>query len=485
MKQPVRAALALVAVGSLFAGGWIIDRQRTASRSTLSGFFESQPAQVGSKVGGRVERIAVREGDAVRAGQTLVELDSASTAAQLAQRLAAAQEAAAAQALVDAGPRKEDVESGRQAYREASAALAEALAGARPEEIGQARARVRQAQAALDKAEAGPRPEEKRQAIAQAFAAKSKLDAAVRGLTPDEIAQYKDRLDSASSQAKLASQDYTRYAALFSQQAVTRQQLDTARANLSDASAREQEAKDAYANAVAGTPKEELDTLKYEYGAAQQALALLDAGTRPEDIAAARAERDAAVQALNLLLAGTRKEDVDAARARAAQAKSALDALIAGSRAQEKAQARAAALQARAAVAAALVDVDEHVIRAPCDGTVDRVLVADGDVVGVGTPLVRVDDPTDIWIRVYVPERLLARIRTGSHASLRVDGIDRAEDAVVESIAAQGEFTPANLQTPDERGKQVFEVRLRLASPDARVKAGMYATVRTIGGVTP
>jgi hypothetical protein len=56
---------------------------------------------------------------------------------------------------------------------------------------------------------------------------------------------------------------------------------------------------------------------------------------------------------------------------------------------------------------------------------------------------------------------------------------------VVDSVSTQGEFTPANLQTPDDRGKQVFGVRLRLATPDLRVKAGMAATVKQIGGWTP
>jgi HlyD family secretion protein len=51
----------------------------------------------------------------------------------------------------------------------------------------------------------------------------------------------------------------------------------------------------------------------------------------------------------------------------------------------------------------------------------------------------------------------------------------------VESIATRGEFTPANLQTPDERGKQVFGVRLRLKTTDKNVKAGMYSTVKRMG----
>jgi HlyD family secretion protein len=90
-------------------------------------------------------------------------------------------------------------------------------------------------------------------------------------------------------------------------------------------------------------------------------------------------------------------------------------------------------------------------------------------------------DPNDIWIRVYVPESRLAEVRPGSGATLRVDGVPGTLDAVVESVSQRGEFTPANLQTPDERGKQVFGVRLRLRRPDSRIKAGMYATVTSLG----
>jgi hypothetical protein len=51
----------------------------------------------------------------------------------------------------------------------------------------------------------------------------------------------------------------------------------------------------------------------------------------------------------------------------------------------------------------------------------------------------------------------------------------------VESISTKGEFTPGNLQSPDERALQVFAVRLRLAHPDSRIKAGMYVTVKRVG----
>ena len=76
-------------------------------------------------------------------------------------------------------------------------------------------------------------------------------------------------------------------------------------------------------------------------------------------------------------------------------------------------------------------------------------------------------------MRVYVPESRLARFSVGSDAvPLRIDGISEPVPPWWRASPPRGEFTPANLQTPEERGKQVFGVRLRLKQPDARVKAG-------------
>src|SRR5207244_952473 len=113
-----------------------------------------------------------------------------------------------------------------------------------------------------------------------------------------------------------------------------------------------------------------------------------------------------------------------------------------------------------AAHAAALANVlssesnlKDRVVRAEQAGIVERVLVSEGDLMSPSQPVIRMDDPADIWMRVYVPERLLALVLVGDSADLTVDGITGPVSARVESIATRGEYTPANLQTPDERGK--------------------------------
>jgi multidrug resistance efflux pump len=270
---------------------------------------------------------------------------------------------------------------------------------------------------------------------------------------------------------------------LFQEGAISRQQVDRARADLEASAARREEMAQALRRAEEGTPREELDQAREAHRQAQAALDLLLAGSRPEDIEAAAAEAAVARNNLQLLLRGTRPEEIRAAEARLAQARAVLEELRAGSRRERIAQARAAARAAAATAQGSRETLEERVVRAPRDGVVERLLIAAGDLVAPGTPVVRIADPTDLWLRVYVPESSLASVSVGAGAELRIDGIAEPVAAVVESIATRGEFTPANLQTPEERGKQVFGVRLRLQRPDPRVKAGMYATVRRIGGL--
>jgi HlyD family secretion protein len=172
---------------------------------------------------------------------------------------------------------------------------------------------------------------------------------------------------------------------------------------------------------------------------------------------------------------------VASARARLAEAQAQLTELHHGSRAEDVAQARAAAANADQQARSEMDKVAERQVKAPLTGVVERVLVAVGDLVSAGSPLMRLADPDDIWLRVYLPEEHLAQVKVGDAADLKIDGIGESVPARVDTIATQGEFTPANLQTPGDRGKQVYAIRLRLAHPDPRVKAGMEATVTRMG----
>ena len=85
-------------------------------------------------------------------------------------------------------------------------------------------------------------------------------------------------------------------------------------------------------------------------------------------------------------------------------------------------------------------------------------------------------DPRDIWLRAYIAEPDLGRVRVGHPARVTVDAFpgEPFEGRVTE-VASQAEFTPRNVQTQKERVNLVFRVKIAIANPDGRLKPGMRA----------
>ncbi len=464
---------------------YIVERNRSRQRSQLSGFFENQPTEVSSRVQGRIKSIRVQEGDRVQKGALLVEMETTALSQDTAAHADQAEQAKQQYEEVLNGPRAEDIRKQRAVVAENEADLAKLINGPRPEEIAEARGQFEHAQAQYDKVKAGSRPQEIAEATAAERNAAAKVAQLERGLTPQEKQEAKARLDQAISAEDLAKRDSDRYAELFKENAVSKQQADQMLTNYTTASAKRREMEEAWNLAVTGTPKEEMEQARQEQKQAQAALDLVLAGSRREDVESARADLTVARKALQLELRGSRSEDIAAGRARLASARATLDELVAGSRREDIRQSQAAAAAAANTAKSARTNLEENTIRAPIDAVVDRIPVAVGDLVNPGTTVVRLTDPTDIWLRIYIPEANLNSAAVGNNAKIKIDGIPDLLDGVVESVSTQGEFTPANLQTPDDRGKQVFGVRLRLAKPDLRVKPGMAATVKQIGNWTP
>jgi HlyD family secretion protein len=83
-----------------------------------------------------------------------------------------------------------------------------------------------------------------------------------------------------------------------------------------------------------------------------------------------------------------------------------------------------------------------------------------------------------LWVRVYVPESWLGHIQLGQPVKVRTDSFPgRDFQGVVEQINRQAEFTPRNVQTVDDRIRQVFGVKVRLDNPENLLRAGSAADV--------
>jgi HlyD family secretion protein len=118
-----------------------------------AGTVEARDVTVGSRTGGRIKRIAVREGDRVKTGQVLIELEPGDLVEQRTIAQAQLEQTQAALDKLRAGARPEEIAQANARAAEANAAFAEARHGSRAEEIAAAEARLTQAQAVVDKAQ--------------------------------------------------------------------------------------------------------------------------------------------------------------------------------------------------------------------------------------------------------------------------------------------------------------------------------------------
>ena len=177
----------------------------------------------------------------------------------------------------------------------------------------------------------------------------------------------------------------------------------------------------------------------------------------------------------------TSEADVTAAEKELAHAQADL-ALAQASKdavAVKRQQVRALQESRRAAVgqlAEAQASLAERRIVAPADGTVLSRPVEVGDVVAPGSPVFQLVDLNRLYLKVYIPEPDIPKIKLGDPVDVFVDAFPGQPFAArVSKVFDQAEFTPKNVETADERLKLVFGVELMLLNPDRRLKPGMPA----------
>jgi HlyD family secretion protein len=128
-------------------------------------------------------------------------------------------------------------------------------------------------------------------------------------------------------------------------------------------------------------------------------------------------------------------------------------------------------------VAEAQSALDDLTLRAPVSGTVTGRFANLGEVVNAGTPLLELTDLDRLYLKGYLAETQIGRVRRGMAANIHVDAFPHdAFPATLRYIAARAEFTPKEVQTVDERVKLVYEVRLYVdRNPQGRLSPGQPA----------
>jgi len=241
--------------------------------------------------------------------------------------------------------------------------------------------------------------------------------------------------------------------------------------------------------------REERNSRAAEERASQAALADLEAGSRREEIAQAeaalarmRADAEKLAKDSARMEALYRREviplkDLEAARAgRDASAAAVREAeqhlrlLRIGPRPDAVRQARAKVESASAGLALTETRLSQSILAAPLNGLVLSKHAEPGEMLAAGSPVVTVGRMDEVWLRAYIPETELGRVKVGQRARVTADTWPgRVFEGRVGFISSEAEFTPKNVQTEKERVKLVYRIKIFLANPKMELKPGMPA----------
>lgn len=344
----------------------------------LSGRIEGHETDVSAKIGGRVAKVAVREGDVVKPGQLLVQIDDADQVAQV--QAAEAKMRSAQETLKRYGQQLPILEA----------------------ELAQANLTTQQAQ---QDSQGRVREAEK------------------------SLAASRAQLVQAEANLKLAQVKQQRYKTLASEGAVARQTQD------------------------------EYDT------SAQTAQATVDA---------ARQQVQSAQGTLIQAQATLRNQPIKAAAALQIQ-KQIAQARTDISVAQQDFQ------NAKATLAQNQANLNYLTINSPIIGNVITRSVEPGEVVAAGAPLLTIVNTNDLYLRGFIPEGDIGKVRVGQQGLVYLDAFPKQPlQATVTRVDPKASFTPENTYFKKDRVTQVFGVELTLKNNQGLAKPGMPADGRIL-----
>jgi HlyD family secretion protein len=385
-KISPRQVLAVGLLLSIIAGGvWYFHSTPPSGILSLSGRLEGYETDIGAKVPGRINFVAVREGDLVKQGQIIVRQDNGEIQAQLqgakARRLVTEhQERQAALQIEVLKSQIRELEINRQQAQQ------------------DAEGRIIQSQAALASSQA-------------------------------QLNQVLSELESAQAQLKLDQLNQKRLAQLVAEGAIPQQQFDVAQTTLETGAAN-----------VKARQASVVSFQKLVKAAEGQLKQSQTTAFNPKI-------RQAQIQSLSTQLAQARwQKEVNQAEI-------------------AKAQAEILEIESR---------VSDLNLLSPINGVVTARSVEPGVVVAAGKTLLTIIDPKTIYLRGYVPEGEIGKVKVGQQARVFLDSLPKQPfSARVTAIDTQASFTPENIYFQDDRVKQVFGVKISLENPQGLAKPGM------------
>jgi HlyD family secretion protein len=423
--------------------------------------------------------VLVEEGDVVREGQTLAELDPRDIEAQVAQAEASlAQAQASYQQLLD-GATAEEVAAAQAQVAQAAAGLRQVRGSVTDADIAAAQAQYEQAQLLLARLEAGPKETDLQQAQAAVTQAQSNLN-----LQRDSLSAQKTRaelqVEQVANQLRDAQAQYSQIywnnrdleATLDNfgrelpqeardAEAAALRQVQNLEASLESARVALEQARQAEIDGIAAA--------EAQLANAQAIYTSVLAGVDDDQIAAARAQVAAALANLNKLRGEQRAGSVQQAQAGVTAAQANLERLLADPTTSRIAAAEAQVQAAEAGLQQALLNREKAALTAPFAGIVAIVNIDPGDAASTGNqPAIQVVDIGQLRVEANISDADIVRVREGQTAEVRVDALPNEVFVGTVDYIAPTATVNGTIRT--------YKVRINLDKQD-KLRAGMNVRV--------
>jgi HlyD family secretion protein len=272
------------------------------------------------------------------------------------------------------------------------------------------------------------------QARANLTASQARLKELLAGSRPQEIEEARAEMNRASSELKKLTLDWERAQRLYAAQSISKREWDAAKAAFEMAQAQYQRAREQY----------------------------------------------------DLVKEGPRKETIEAARSKEAEARAALQVAEATTLKVEALKQELETTRARVEAARAELDLAETLLKeaklyAPISGMVLTKSMERGEIALPGSSLLTLGDLKKVWLRAYINETDLGRVKLGQPVKIFTDTYPgKAYPGRISFISDKAEFTPKQIQTQEERVKLVYRIKIDIDNPLMELKSGMPADARII-----
>jgi HlyD family secretion protein len=257
--------------------------------------------------------------------------------------------------------------------------------------------------------------------------AEARLREMETGSRPEEIEQARAALEEAAVQARQSKADWDRAQILYRNDDISRQQFDQFRSRNDASAAVVQRSKEAYSLVKQGPRKEQIEQARAQLERARAALRLSEAGR----IDLKRREQEVAARTAEI----------------------------------QRAEAQAGVYESQ---------LSDRTLSSPVDGVVLTKSAERGEVLAAGSVLLTLGDVDRPWVRGYIGEKDLGRIKLGMPAGVTTDSFPgKTYKGKVTFISSEAEFTPKQIQTQEERVKLVYRVKIEVENPNRELKSNM------------